>query len=288
MRGVLAVGALSASAAACAWVTGLADYSIEEGGAAGEAGAGLGADAGAEASPVDAAGIPDTGPAPCPSPVIRPAEITAVPVTPGAITIDGQDGDWPCTMRVTLDRNTARGQQGDHDAGAELAVAWSEEGFYFLVRTVSGRPLLSVDPNSIFLNDAVELFVGRDPPDGGAYTQNDLQIVIDFMDRLRFYRGAVPIPDAGADTVVHQAVHGETSFVVEAFVAGRVVGRSPLTPGAYPFDLQHDQAVVGGPQSALWLFGNPQDAGAPKGTCPLYQAPYCSTLAWGTLRLLPP
>lgn len=280
------VAIVASGVSACAAVTGLSDYTIEDTPPA-EAGtdAAVAADAAVTTdatlveadSPVD----PDAGADACPGPVTRPAEVTAAHVAPGAIVVDGRFADWPCTMRVLVDPKSTADALGASDTRVELSVAWSDDGFYFLARAATVRPPATVSDGSIYLNDGVELFVGREPTDGG-YTVNDVQIIIDYLNRVGTYRASQPIAGGIPGLVSETAVSngdGEVGFVIEAFVPGQAIGRRPLTPGLYPFDLQTDQHTDAGTQASLWLVMN--DGG---GACP---RPACNTLTWGSLRLLP-
>ena len=272
-----------AGVSACAAVTGLSDYSVDPNiDASRDA-----ATPDAPATRADVIEIPIDGAADaCPGAAAPPAIMPAAHVARGAIVVDGHGDDWPCTTHVSFDRTTAQGTLNTNGARADIAMAWSDDGVYYLVRMESGRPPSAPSPDKPFFNDAVELFLGASPTqDSGLYREHDLQLIIDALNRLSTYRQNQPF-DAGAGLVVAQASSDDVGFVVEAFIAAPAIGRPSLAAGDLSFDVMPDQFTDGGSQNAFWLYAN-VDASAPRGGCGAVISPSCSTLEWGTLRLVP-
>lgn len=298
-RALARIVVLSSAAAcvACAAVTGLGDYAIQPDEAPESprpVEAGTTADS--VAPPRDAApdAPPDAPPADAPvgcSVAAPSGPIHAVHVT-SPLTVDGMAAEWPCGSRIVVDGTTAQGKLvPPTTTRAELAVAWTEDRLFFLVRVTGASSLATGSADRIYLNDAVELYLGIDNPHSGPYRATDIQIIVDYLNRAKLFRDGAEISAGIASAhAVSAAVATGNDYVVEVSVAAAEPRPTYEAGQTFGFDLQideHGPPDGGINQSAYWLFQTPNPT-TPHGTCVGDRdVPSCDQAVWGSLVLDP-
>ncbi|MGH7297752.1 MAG: sugar-binding protein [Polyangiaceae bacterium] len=256
-------------------------------------------DAQADASP-DA---PDDGaPSACHS---SPGVLVAAQA-PGAITIDGDLGDWGSPTSTILEASSAAlisGPNGDCNAAnatpkclvpageaAEVSLLRDATNLYVGVRvTVAGVGGTSTtDP---YLDDAVEIYVSGDAVATGNYTGVDHQYVVTWQNFILDYGPSQAGPGQpnppGVTTAVKVAA-GNAGYVVEMKIALSQLGQSALSSGrtlGFDVGLDHGQGTSATRSFLVWWMAThaAPTCTTPKCTGCNPDQPYCDTLLFGAL-----
>jgi hypothetical protein len=244
----------------------------------------------------------ESAPSPCPS---TPGVLLATQ-TPGAITVDGDLGDWGSptfTVLQVSDAALISGPTGDCTASnatstclvppgetAEIAVLRDATNLYVGVRvTVAGvGGTNTTDP---FYDDAVEVYLRGDAVATGNYTASDHQYVVDWQNLVLDYGPSppgAPVANPPGVTTAVKVAAGNAGYVVEMKVALSQLGQSGLTAGqtlGFDVGVDHGQGTAATRSFLVWWMATHAAPACttPKCTGCSPDQPYCDTLLFGAV-----
>jgi len=229
----------------------------------------------------------------CPAPAPNAGNLVASRA-PGEITLDGLLEDWGCTPFVHL-TSTLAGYAQTNGANAtvlvaDFAVLWDDEFLYVAAR-ITDPSVLGSDPTNPFLNDAIEIYVAGDTPNGDygpathRYVVDHENLAVEYQ-----YRGTPPMtPSPPGFLSAAQAT--PTGYAIEVRIAASAIGATTLASGkTMGFDFALDDGDGTQQQVTLvWI-----NADAPAASCSCAQCcclvpsplPFCDTRRFGKLTLL--
>lgn len=101
-----------------------------------------------------------------------------IPYTPGGKQIDGYLRDWNGQHEIILDRTHKENGYVENmkDLTGSVRLAWNEDALYFSVKVIDESLILRKSGKSIWMDDAIEIYI--DPDGDGFYWNNpkDYQI----------------------------------------------------------------------------------------------------------------
>ena len=221
----------------------------------------------------------------------------------GAITVDGDLGDWGAPTFLLLDASDAALITGPSGAtcnaanatpkclvpageSAEMALLVDATALYVGVR-VTVPNVGGTDTTDPYLNDAVEVYLRGDPTATGNYTNVDHQYVVDWQNLVLDYGPSVTdTPQANPPGVTTAVKVGGGGYVLEMKVALSQLGRSSLAPGqtvGFDLGIDHGQGTAASRSFIVWWMAThaPPSCTNAKCTGCSPDQPYCDTLNFG-------
>jgi hypothetical protein len=233
------------------------------------------------------------------------AGVLVAPQAGGAITVDGDLGDWGTplfTLLAASDAALIMGPNGTCTAAnatsqclvpngetAEVALLHDAASLYVGVR-VTAPGVGGGSTTAPYTNDAVELYLRADPAPTGDYTGVDHQYVVDWKNEALDYgasqNGTGQPNPPGFSSAVKVANPGNGGYVVEAKIALSALGQTSLAPGqTLGFDLgvDHGQGTPATRSFLVWWMAShaPPTCSTAKCTGCSPEQPYCDTLDFG-------
>jgi hypothetical protein len=249
--------------------------------------------------------VNDTAQESAPSPCTPAAGTVDAPQAPGAITIDGDLGDWGSPAFTTLAANDAAlimGPNGNCNAAnatSKCLVPSGETTGFALLRDASNLyvgvrvtvpGVGGTNTTAPYTNDAIEIYLRGDPIATGDYTSVDQQYIIDWQNLVVGYgppsSGTGQTNPPGVTSAVKVAP-GNGGYVVEVQIALSQIGGS-LAPGqmlGFDLGVDHGNGTAASRSFLVWWMsthGPPQCTTAKCMGCAPDQ-PYCDTLDFGLL-----
>jgi len=153
------------------------------------------------AKPVDLTPPTDLADPCLPAPTLPANSIAAHCSVGDIITIDGNLADWTTTFFTNTvthanaadhgANNTWTNNEGnnDKDLSADFAVRWDANALYVAAHITDDSTInfTSANNDQIWKGDSIEVYV-RSGTSGGAYTNNDFQLIFDVSNESRMFR----------------------------------------------------------------------------------------------------
>lgn len=218
--------------------------------------------------------------------------------------IDGWLDEWPMelfTTRVTHAEVIANGGRATgtwstdevaNDASLSAAIAWRWDARYLYVAArITDQELVGTS-SKVYENDSFELFLdglygnGNVAPElGGAYAEDDLQLLIDWNGVRNMARGRGSI--GNINEVLTDTKPSAAGWTVEIAVPFSILGEVPVIPGReIGIDIVvSDRASPPTTDDPVLVWKQTAPDPSPCGDCTTVCKPACSTLHFVPLQL---